>query len=313
MIIREKPCITTLSEGNDGLSAALSSWMFSMCLAGLGYQTILIQTDTSPIQFDPDTGIRHQLTQHLHATCMPTLQTLVLPIENTSNRNQQFESFIRSIRTLPAEYIIMDLGTAKTEFDHIAMAFADIPVYLMTDEPASVIKAYHLIRSTLLTKLKFYIDDTEVYQRFQQCGVLRDGPFLNTLSNCMEKLKDIDPWIHDKIQKCKTDFSPHTVVLNNTVQYDYQQLLCSAVQEYLDLSLNCWGSMCDKSHWGQPARMTFNSSLARYNSKVVSMVIRHILAETSESVSHGRYHKDTFRHIFTHDNTVKHHEMISLN
>lgn len=314
MIRRKKPVIIAVTDGYDGLSSAMTSWNFSMCLSGFGYQTILIQTDASPLDFNK--GIRQQLIHYLQSTSIPYLQTLVLPVENRANRNQQFETFIKSIHSLPAEYIILDLGNSGTEFDRIALAFSDIPLYVITDEPASVIRAYSLIRSTLLTKLNLYINNPEIQKAFETCGKLLDGPFIQTISNHIYKLGKLNPFYYQKAILCKRSFFPNTFLLSRKEKSktNYQQLLQAAVKEYLDISLNGWGTICNMNHLFNRKRTAFRARFWEYNSRILSMVVRHILSVNCDATAFSELlYEQGFHHILKQAENVKHDELISLN
>ena len=315
----KNPSIIALTEGYDGLGAALTSWMFSLCLAGFGYRTILIQTDASPIDYkcEQEDSIRKQLSQHLQGTCIPCLQTLVLPVEDTVNRNQQFETFIRSIHALPAEYIVLDLGNARTEFDLIALAFSDIPLYLITDEAPSVIKAYNLVRSTLLTKLNIHMNEPEIQQRFIQCGVLSDGPFLYPVSSVFEKLAEQDPFLYEKACSCKNMLQPRILMLNRKrrIKHDYYQLLGSALKEYLDLCPAYWGTMCEMHHLYNSSRQTWlNTCFREFNASVVSLVVRHMLKQNSDITPfYSKVRINKISDIPEQANNLRHDKIFSLN
>ena len=159
---------------------------------------------------------------------------------------QQKQKFIRKIRNIEAEFVILDLG-AGTNYNVLDLfRIADYGIILVTADPLSVLDGYNF------TKQIFYRDMFRALKdREAALDILEQNASLETfkdqqpVSELLEKIRDIDPRAEEIMQEYINEFTAGLII--NKVKKDEDEANGQAVRvaadELLSLDIEFLGSV----------------------------------------------------------------------
>jgi flagellar biosynthesis protein FlhG len=163
--------IWALGGGKGGIGKTFISSSIGITLAHKGYSVILIDLDLGAANLHTSLGApipRLSLSDYLSGR-VPHLENI---LQDSGVHNLKFisgandslnvanlkgkpkENLIKSIYSLPAQYIILDLGAGTTENTLDFFVMADRSILTVTPEPTSIENGYRFIKSAFYRKLK---------------------------------------------------------------------------------------------------------------------------------------------------------------
>lgn len=141
---------------------------------------------------------------------------------------------LRAIRTLKADYIVLDLGgdTAYNILDFFLAA--DYGVVMTTPESASYIGAYHFIKAALYRKLNrlFGPESRYMAQRdrqlelfIQEATMSNGATQVKTIDQLKERAWGVKPGYQGHINKAIAEFKPYLVINKTPPDYAVKDLV----------------------------------------------------------------------------------------
>lgn len=162
---------------------------------------------------------------------------------------------LRALKTIDADYVILDLGGDTTYNILDFYLAADQGFVLTTCEPASYLDAYGFIKLSLHRKLIRLFGAESAYRRFKDAEIertIKDFIFANASSNgnqmndLVAKMEDASPVHHRLIKKVLEDFRPGTVVTMVREQDQVDELvsrLDKVSRKMLSIGTNHFGNV----------------------------------------------------------------------
>jgi len=162
---------------------------------------------------------------------------------------------LRALKTIDADYVILDLGGDTTYNILDFYLAADQGFVLTTCEPASYLDAYGFIKMSLHRRLIRLFGAESNYRRFKDAEVeqiIRDFVFASASSNgnrmnaLVAKIAGTSPVHHRLVKELLEDFSPGTVVTMVKEQDAVDELvsrLDKVSRKMLSIGMNHFGSI----------------------------------------------------------------------
>jgi flagellar biosynthesis protein FlhG len=149
----------------------------------------------------------------------------VLGLANTSF--MQKERFIRHIRELPFDYVIIDLGagTAYTMLDFFLISNSGFLVSI--PEPAAIENAYRFIKSAVHRKLIRRFNRQPIRGLIEQSMYPRNG--IKTVYELVERIYEIEPITAEKIVQEIMSFNPKLIM--NQVRSETDIVLGDSIKD----------------------------------------------------------------------------------
>ena len=163
----------------------------------------------------------------------------VLGLANTSFL--QKERFLRHIRELPFDYVILDLGagTAYTMLDFFLVSNSGFLVSI--PEPAAIENAYRFIRSAVHRKLIRRFNRQPVRGLIEQSMYPRNG--IKTVYELVERVYEAEPMTAEKMVKEIMSFNPKLIMNQVRTENDISlgESIKDVVRKFLGVNLNYIG------------------------------------------------------------------------
>lgn len=163
----------------------------------------------------------------------------VLGLANTSF--MQKERFIRHIRELPFDYVIIDLGagTAYTMLDFFLVSNSGFLVSI--PEPAAIENAYRFIKSAVHRKLLRRFNRQPIRGLIEQSMYPRNG--IKTVYELVERVYEIEPYTAEKMVQEIMGFNPKLIMNQVRSENDISlgESIKDVVRKFLGVNLQYIG------------------------------------------------------------------------
>lgn len=303
-MMNRTPKIIAVAGGKGGVGKTWFAAMLGICLAGFKRRTILVDLDFSGANLQGYLGIHDQtrslnefiagrsthLADYVQQTCFKELDAITFRSDATDYTIKPWQKrrLFREIKHLKADYIILDLGAASTDFGIDTFLYADSGVILSTSDMFSVLNTYTFIRSALLRGLRrYFYDSPEVLVALNECGILVDGKMVKPLHSILQQFES-DRTTQVKLsmlQQFWKNFQPK-IVLNFAKDGDPLNdfiLLGPVVRDLLDVQLDYWGrvraDMSVRTAILEKRPEKFFSPLSRASEDMVKLTVRNLIAK----------------------------------
>jgi flagellar biosynthesis protein FlhG len=191
---------------------------------------------------------------------------------------------IRHIRSLQAEYVLLDIGagTAFNELDYFLQS--DQGIVVITPEPMAVQNGYHFIKLCLMRRLmrlfRNYPDVSKLLQHSMDPDIARSNMTISALS---EQVKDLGNGCYPHWQKAVTEFRPQVILNMMETEDDPDQAtaLQIALRDMLEVNLDSIRHV----HYDDRLRraiMRIQPDMIMREDGVASQDVRRIVAELLE-------------------------------
>jgi flagellar biosynthesis protein FlhG len=173
--------VVAVTGGRGGVGTSVVATNVAVYLAQLGRRVVLIDADPSGAQLHTMLGIAldprrvaaddAELEPELVATPIPGLRLLPQSYSVGSTvpvRPGRKPRWVRGVRQLDADYVILDLGTGTAPATLDLFIGADLGLVVMTPEPPSVEGVYRLARALFQRKLRRAIAKDRYKSRLEE-------------------------------------------------------------------------------------------------------------------------------------------------
>jgi len=158
--------VITVGAGRGGVGKGLVAANIAIYFAQLGKNVVLVDADTSGsnlhAQFDLPAARSEpaieELDQALIATSVPGLSLLPAAHDAAYGpsllRAGRKARWLAKLRTLPADYIVIDAGPGAGNFSVDLVLAADVPIAVTAPDPAAVETTYRFVRAAYRRRLR---------------------------------------------------------------------------------------------------------------------------------------------------------------
>ena len=222
--------IYAVASGKGGVGKTIFSSSLGIGLASMGQEVIMVDADFGGANlhtcmgmlepeltfFDFYTLQKDSLSDVVIDTPVDKLRMISGACGTLGLANPKYTQklrFIRELKKLQADSIILDLG-AGSGFNTIDFfLLADEPIIIMTPEPTSIYEAFGFIKVCLLRELKRrlrgHADVVEILEREE---INRPNKTVLTIGDLLADLQKINPEAHEIFEKTLDDFQPKLVL-----------------------------------------------------------------------------------------------------
>lgn len=263
MIMSRTPRILAFAGGKGGVGKTIVASMLGICLSCLERRTILIDLDFNGSNllgylnmcenqkslkkyFE---GRSNNLTDFLQPTQFDNLDAIVFHSNLFEPNNVKFwqrQRLFYEIRRLKADYVILDLGTATSNFALDTILFADDSLFVTTNDVFSIQNTYSLLRSTLMRKLKSQLTQCPSFVTLlNECGLLVDGKDVKPITKAQSQIRKLSRDKFIKVNHIISSFRPKLLLncYNENESIKDFLLLGSLAKDLLDIELSYWGKV----------------------------------------------------------------------
>lgn len=291
--------IWAIGGGKGGVGKSLVTANLSICLSLMGYKVVAIDLDLGGANLHTCLGVpipEKTLSDYLTKK-VRTLEELLTqtPIQNLSIisgaqddvgianlKHMQKAKILSKIRSLDADFVLMDLGAGTTFNTLDFFISADQGILTALPEPTSIENTYRFIKSVYHRKLKMAEDLLEI-------GPLIDQAMNARISNnatpneLIDKVIEINPQMGRKLQAEIQSFVPKLVINQVRTQADIDigfsmKIIC---KKYFGINLDYIGYLeYDATVWQsvkkrRPLLMEFpNSALVSNFDRIVHRLLK---------------------------------------
>jgi flagellar biosynthesis protein FlhG len=135
-------------------------------------------------------------------------------ILNLANpKYQQKARLLQSIMQINAEYILLDLAPTSHYNTIDFFSLSNEGIIVMTPEPASIQSSYGFLKNTIYRKLRrFWKDNTLAMQIFKETASGNGQYKIKSVSELIDRIKDINEDLAYKALKIINDFRPQLIL-----------------------------------------------------------------------------------------------------
>ncbi len=222
--------VIAVGGGKGGVGKTVLTASIGVALASLDHRVVLIDADLGGANLHTVMGILEPeytffdfYTLNRESLNDITLET---PVENlriisgacgtlglANPKYTQKLRFIRQLRTVDAEFILLDLGAGSSYNVIDFFIAADEGIVVTNPEPMAVQEAFNFIKICLMRKLKrAFHGNPEVLALLEQDEVARPGRIQMPMSQVLQKVREIDARGADFFEQILEAFKPKLIL-----------------------------------------------------------------------------------------------------
>ncbi|HEX4516607.1 MAG TPA: helix-turn-helix domain-containing protein [Polyangiaceae bacterium] len=237
----------TVGAGRGGVGKGLVAANIAIYFAQLGKNVVLVDADTSGsnlhAQFDLPAArsepALEELDQALVATSVPGLSLLPAAHDAAYGpsllRAGRKARWLAKLRTLPADYIVIDAGPGAGNFPVDLVLAADVPIAVTAPDPAAVETTYRFVRAA--------------YRRRLRRALLRDKFRMHLFERALSDLKGL-PAPLDLVRALGKMDRQLAELAWSEARRTRLYLVVNQTRMRGDLELGGWMSMLAQRHYG---------------------------------------------------------------
>jgi flagellar biosynthesis protein FlhG len=221
--------IIPVGGGKGGVGKTFLAANLAACLARGGHRVVAVDGDLEGANLHSALGVkrpRHSVAEYVaqreedigelvEPTPIPNLQLISATAPDLGNAQPSQARrvrFVRGLRELDADYVILDLGagTDANVMDYFMVC--DDGIVVLTPEPTSVENAYAFMRSAFYRRLRLAMVSPDVRQLVGAAMDQRNERGIRTPSDLMREIQRIDPAEGGRFAAVMRAFRPRIVV-----------------------------------------------------------------------------------------------------
>ena len=288
-VVREKQ-VWAVGGGKGGVGKTLIAANLGIMLSrGADKKVILVDLDLGGANLHTCIGVdlpKFTLSDFVQRE-VDNLESLVVetPIKNlglisgaqdfldiANIKHAQKQRFLNHLKTLDADYIILDLG-AGTTFNTLDFFLAsDLGIITLVPEPTSIENVYRFIKSAFYRKLKTIESNMHIKKMIDEIMNKRVENNVNTPADLLLQIEAMDPVIGAKVREEMMAFFPKLIINMVRTQTDVElgYAVSSVCKKYFGIDVELLGYIeYDNLVW-QSVRKKAPILLEFPNSKLVS-------------------------------------------
>jgi flagellar biosynthesis protein FlhG len=244
--------LVVVGGGRGGVGKSLVAQNLAVYFAQLGKPVVLIDADSTGANLHSSFGLvaasrdlpldpsdESAFARGLVATSVPGLSLMPAPHDSTlpplALRAGRKARWLARVRSLPAEFLVIDVGPGHGHFALDMMLDADIAICVTVPEPPAIETTYRFLRAAFRRRLRRAL----VHDRFR----------LGTMERIVGEMGRLPPPIELVRAFLKTD-SKLAEIAWAEAQRMRMSLVVNQTRVRTDLELGAWMSMLSQRHLG---------------------------------------------------------------
>lgn len=222
--------VIAVAGGKGGVGKTVITASLGVGLASLGYQVVMVDADLGGANLHTVMGILEPAHTFFdfYTTQVESLKDVVLetPVKNlglisgacgtlglANPKYYQKQKFIRELRTVPADFLLLDLGAGSSYNVIDFFLTADEGILVTNPEPMAVQECFNFIKICLMRKLKLAFKQHEkVMAVIDSDEMSRPGRIETPMLQVLEKVRDTDPTAGGLMEEVLDAFHPRLIL-----------------------------------------------------------------------------------------------------
>ena len=251
-----------IGGGKGGTGKTFLAASLGIQLTRLGFQTVIVDADLGGANLHTCLGVKSPKSTiaDFISRDISSLSELVLetPFEGlhliSAARDvfeianptfQQKERLIRQIKSLPFDFILIDVGGGSSFNVVDFFLCADTGITVACPEPTSIENAYRFLKSALLRKLYRTTDGRHLKETVRVALSDANGKEIKTIHDFIQQIRPYNGLVAGRLELALSEFQPY-LILNQSRNED-DALLGQSVEDiarkYLGVSLSFLGAI----------------------------------------------------------------------
>jgi len=256
----KKPRIMAVGGGKGGVGKTIVSTMLGICMASMGKKIIILDADFTGANlhgylnnWNDDLSLNNffqRKTYDLNDLVQDTMFENLYMIRGVSSpvytRYKYWEKkkFLRAIRNLEADYVLLDLGAGTNYTTVDFFLSADDCIAVSSPDPLAIQDTFGFVRVSVLRRLeRAFHEYPEFVNPLIECADLSNGRSVRSLQSGLDALQDVpESWVL-LAKNLVRAFTPKIIfnLVRETEPCHELQALRLAVNELLNVGLDYWG------------------------------------------------------------------------
>ncbi len=252
--------VLAVASGKGGVGKTVLASSLGVGLASAGRTTTVVDADFGGANLHTAMGVlqpEYNFDDFFSNSGKPLSDFLIeTPVANltmiggtcgsilTTPKYHQKQRFIRTLRKLTAEYVVLDLG-GGSQFNVIDFfLLADEPIVVVTPELPSVQEAFSFIKMALLRRLvRVFRHEPAVLALVKEGEVNRPGHIIKTMEDIYHCLTEIDIGLALRFRSTLNSFAPKLVLNKRSKRSDDEEAAAiqTAAFELLSIEVDYLG------------------------------------------------------------------------
>ena len=225
-----KQRVIAVAGGKGGVGKTVITASLGVGLASLGYQVVMVDADLGGANLHTVMGILEPAHTFFdfYTTQVESLKDVVLetPVKNlglisgacgtlglANPKYYQKQKFIRELRTVPSDFLLLDLGAGSSYNVIDFFLAADEGILVTNPEPMAVQECFNFIKICLMRKLKLAFKQHEKIMAVIDSDELsRPGRIETPMLQVLEKVHDADPTAGGLMGEVLDAFHPRLIL-----------------------------------------------------------------------------------------------------
>jgi flagellar biosynthesis protein FlhG len=267
--LTKEPKVWAIAGGKGGVGKSLICANFAIMLARLGRRVLAVDLDLGGSNLHTCLGVdagkvsigdwlsgrSSDLKELLMHTREPNLKIITGSADpiNIIRRMENRESIlIQSLKKLPYDDIVIDLGAGTQDSTVEFFLGADEGVLSILPEPTSVENAYRFIRTAFLSRLRRANVPDGIKEIIDASFDQKNFLGIRTPADLLAVVGRLDPVALEVIHKSVETYHPNIIInqVRSQADIDVGKAICSVCRRYFGLSMNYVGYLeYDNSVW----------------------------------------------------------------
>jgi flagellar biosynthesis protein FlhG len=287
--------VWSVGGGKGGVGKSLVSSSLAIGLARMGHRVVSIDLDLGGANLHTTLGVdlpkqtlsdffggrTRKLEECISPTPIPNLDLISGAQDRVNAASISFDEkvrFLREVRSLPADYVVFDLGAGTSTHTLDFFLFSDLQLLTLLPEPTSIENGYRFIKSTYYRKLRLAPELQGIANLIEQAMEGRGASAVKSPSDLFREVNRRSSEMGMKLKAEIESFRPKLIVNQARTQTDIDigfsvKTVC---KKYFGIEMDYIGYLdYDSSVW-QAIRRKRPVMLEFPNAKLVSSLERMV-------------------------------------
>jgi len=261
------PCVWAVGGGKGGVGKSMVASSLAVALAGRGQRVVVVDADLGGANIDTVFGVSrppHTLSEFLAGevtkladvlcpTSVPNLRIVSgsnALLDMANPRHGQKAKFLRHLRYLPVDHVLLDLG-AGSSFNVLDFFLAaQRGIVVVVPEPTSIENAYHFLKAAFFRSLRSVVRHAAVNAALERVLDERTKRRVRSPLDLIAGVMQIDPEAGRLLTQRVRTFLPRLIVnqVRNDDQRDLGNKIAHVCREHMGTQIEYLGALDHDPH-----------------------------------------------------------------
>jgi flagellar biosynthesis protein FlhG len=261
------PCVWAVGGGKGGVGKSMVTSSLAVALAGRGQRVVVVDADLGGANIDTVFGVARpprtlseflagelpKLSDVLCPTSVPNLRIVSgsnALLDMANPRHSQKTKFLRHLRQLPVDHVLLDLGAGSNYNVLDFFLAAQRGIVVVVPEPTSIENAYHFLKAAFFRSLRAVARNAAVNAALERVLDERTKRRVRSPLDLVAGVMDIDPEAGRLLTQRVRSFLPKLIVnqVRNDDQRDLGNKIAHVCREHMGTQIEYLGALDHDQH-----------------------------------------------------------------